>query len=178
MKVFSLAKLIIFTFLVSAIGQNSANLSVREYRKKNENPLLSEFTKLLSIPNVASDTPNMRKNADYLVAEMQKRGLRPRLLEAAERKIPPVVYGEWMTPGATKTVIFYAHYDGQPRPYGRLGRRGTREFAGVSKGNCRLFLADSDYRRVKAMGFPLFIAKDLDGNLLRVFYDFGTHSKS
>ncbi|MBA3352926.1 MAG: M20/M25/M40 family metallo-hydrolase, partial [Blastocatellia bacterium] len=23
-------------------------------------------------------------------------------------------YGEWMTPGATKTVIFYAHYDGQP----------------------------------------------------------------
>ena len=45
---------------------------------------------------------------------MQKRGLKPRLLEAADKKVPPVVYGEWMTPGATKTVIFYAHYDGQP----------------------------------------------------------------
>jgi acetylornithine deacetylase/succinyl-diaminopimelate desuccinylase-like protein len=45
---------------------------------------------------------------------MQKRGLRPRLLEASDSKVPPVVYGEWMTPGATKTVIFYAHYDGQP----------------------------------------------------------------
>jgi acetylornithine deacetylase/succinyl-diaminopimelate desuccinylase-like protein len=40
--------------------------------------------------------------------------LKPRLLEAADSKVPPVVYGEYNTPGATKTVIFYAHYDGQP----------------------------------------------------------------
>ena len=45
---------------------------------------------------------------------MQKRGLKPRLLEAAEKKVPPVVFGEYNTTGATKTVIFYAHYDGQP----------------------------------------------------------------
>jgi acetylornithine deacetylase/succinyl-diaminopimelate desuccinylase-like protein len=45
---------------------------------------------------------------------MQKRGLKPQLLEAADKKVPPVVYGEYNTPGATKTVIFYAHYDGQP----------------------------------------------------------------
>jgi acetylornithine deacetylase/succinyl-diaminopimelate desuccinylase-like protein len=87
---------------------------IREYRQANEHRLLSEFVQLLSIPNVASDTVNIRKNADYLVAGMQKRGLKPRLLEAADKKVPPVVYGEWMTPGATKTVIFYAHYDGQP----------------------------------------------------------------
>ncbi|MEO5858261.1 MAG: peptidase M20, partial [Pyrinomonadaceae bacterium] len=67
---------------------------------------------LLKLPNIASDTANIRKNADYLVAEMQKRGLKPRLLEAADKAVPPVVYGEWITPGATKTVIFYAHYDG------------------------------------------------------------------
>ncbi len=87
---------------------------VREFRRSNEHRLLSEFVQLLSIPNVASDTPNIRRNADYLVAEMQKRGLKPRLLEAADKSVPPVVYGEWMTPGVTKTVIFYAHYDGQP----------------------------------------------------------------
>jgi acetylornithine deacetylase/succinyl-diaminopimelate desuccinylase-like protein len=45
---------------------------------------------------------------------MQKRGLKPRLLEATDKTVPPVVYGEWITPGATRTVIFYAHYDGQP----------------------------------------------------------------
>ncbi len=87
---------------------------IRQYRQANEHRLLNEFVELLKIPNVASDTPNIRRNADYLVAEMQKRGLKPRLLEAADKKVPPVVYGEWMTPGATKTVIFYAHYDGQP----------------------------------------------------------------
>lgn len=93
-------------------GQNAE--AIRKYRQANEHRLLNEFVQLLSIPNVASDTVNIRKNADYLVAEMQKRGLKPRLLEAADKKVPPIVYGEWNTPGATKTIIFYAHYDGQP----------------------------------------------------------------
>jgi len=95
-------------------GQGSTTDSIRLYRQANEHRLLSEFVQLLSIPNVASDTANIRRNADYLVAEMQKRGLKPRLLEAADKKVPPVVYGSYITPGATKTVIFYAHYDGQP----------------------------------------------------------------
>jgi hypothetical protein len=93
---------------------DSTTSFVREYRQANEHRLLTSFIELLSIPNVASDTPNIRRNADHLVAEMQKRGLRPRLLEAGDKAVPPVVYGEWMTPGAVKTVIFYAHYDGQP----------------------------------------------------------------
>jgi acetylornithine deacetylase/succinyl-diaminopimelate desuccinylase-like protein len=36
------------------------------------------------------------------------------LLEANDKNIPPVVYGEVNVPGAAKTIIFYAHYDGQP----------------------------------------------------------------
>ena len=28
--------------------------------------------------------------------------------------VPAVVYGEFNTPGAKRTVVFYAHYDGQP----------------------------------------------------------------
>jgi predicted lactoylglutathione lyase len=85
--------------------------------------------------------------------------------------------------------------------------------AGISKGNCRMFLANSDYRKEcgnvgpaliwlnlknkdevndlyrlwssskaklisepesKPWGLHEFMAKDLDGNLFRVFYDFGT----
>lgn len=97
----------------SSIAQNQST-SVREYRLANEHHLLTEYVQLLAIPNVASDTPNIRRNAEYLVAQMQKRGLKPRLLEAADKKVPPAVYGEWMTPGVSKTIIFYAHYDGQP----------------------------------------------------------------
>ncbi|MEQ1641990.1 MAG: M20/M25/M40 family metallo-hydrolase [Pyrinomonadaceae bacterium] len=99
---------------VCVFGQTSVRTAVRDYRTTDEHRLLRDFVGLLSIPNVASDTPDIRRNADYLVAQMQKRGLKPRLLEAADTRVPPVVFGEYITPGAAKTVIFYAHYDGQP----------------------------------------------------------------
>ncbi len=114
MKKIGLAFSFVALIIQLTIGQSVQTKSIREYRQANEHRLVTDFVKLLSIPNIASDTVNIRKNADYLVAEMAERGLKPQLLEAADKKVPPVVYGEWMTPGATKTVIFYAHYDGQP----------------------------------------------------------------
>ena len=78
----------------------------------SQEDILREFQEFLSIPNVASDTANIRRNADWLTKAMQRRGLSTRLLEAAGA--PPVVYGELKSPGAKRTFIFYAHYDGQP----------------------------------------------------------------
>ena len=45
---------------------------------------------------------------------MKQRGLNPRLLEGSTPNTPPAVYGEWKTPGAQRTILVYAHYDGQP----------------------------------------------------------------
>ena len=45
---------------------------------------------------------------------LKKRGIRTQLLESNTRGYPKAVYGEVMVPGATQTIIFYAHYDGQP----------------------------------------------------------------
>jgi acetylornithine deacetylase/succinyl-diaminopimelate desuccinylase-like protein len=45
---------------------------------------------------------------------MQRRGLNPRLLESEDGQAPPLIYGEWLVPGATRTYVVYAHYDGQP----------------------------------------------------------------
>jgi len=45
---------------------------------------------------------------------MEKRGLSPRLLRARDASAPPLIYGEWRAPRATRTIVFYAHYDGQP----------------------------------------------------------------
>jgi acetylornithine deacetylase/succinyl-diaminopimelate desuccinylase-like protein len=87
---------------------------VRDYRRANEHQILKEFTTLLSIPNVASDTQNIRKNAALIVEMMKQRGLNPRLLEGSTPAAPPAVYGEWKTPGAQRTILVYAHYDGQP----------------------------------------------------------------
>jgi acetylornithine deacetylase/succinyl-diaminopimelate desuccinylase-like protein len=85
----------------------------RQYRRAHEHQILREFVDLLSIPNVAADHDNIRKNAAFILEMMRQRGLKSQLLEAKTPNVPPAVYGEWQTPGATRTIIFYAHYDGQ-----------------------------------------------------------------
>jgi len=46
---------------------------------------------------------------------MNKRGIdKVQLLSADTHGSPPAVYGEVMVAGAKQTIIFYAHYDGQP----------------------------------------------------------------
>ncbi len=93
---------------------NPTQQKVREYRRNHEHEILAEFRKLLAIPNVASDRENIRRNAAALVEMMQRRGLSPRLLETGDSTVPPAVYGELKIPNATRTIILYAHYDGQP----------------------------------------------------------------
>lgn len=87
---------------------------VRDYRRANEHQLLREYFDFLSLPNVASDNQNIRRNATRIMEMMKLRGLEPRLLEAETPNVPPAVYAEWKTPGAQRTLLFYAHYDGQP----------------------------------------------------------------
>jgi acetylornithine deacetylase/succinyl-diaminopimelate desuccinylase-like protein len=74
------------------------------------------FSEFLSIPNVAADPEGLRRNADFLVEQLKLRRVDAKLLRAPglPATVPSVVYGEIRTPGATRTIVFYAHYDGQP----------------------------------------------------------------
>jgi acetylornithine deacetylase/succinyl-diaminopimelate desuccinylase-like protein len=74
--------------------------------------ILREFVEFLVIPNVASDRENIRRNAEHLARMMKARGIETRLLETEGG--PPVVYGELRSPGTQRTLLVYAHYDGQP----------------------------------------------------------------
>jgi len=88
---------------------------VRSYRQKNEAVIYNDFISFLKIPNVATDSVNIGKNASFLVQLLKAKGIaNVQLLQADDQSVPPVVYGEVMMPGATRTVVFYAHYDGQP----------------------------------------------------------------
>ncbi len=89
-----------------------AAAAVREYRQAHEHAILQEFREFLSIPNIASDAPNIAHNAQHLAEMMEAAGLKPQRLEIPGRG--PVMFAEIRTPGAKRTVIFYAHYDGQP----------------------------------------------------------------
>jgi len=86
--------------------------AVRAYRSASEADILDEYRHFLSIPNVASDTPNIRRNAEHLLGMLRRRGITSRLLEI--EGAPPYVWGEIRQPGAEMTIVFYAHYDGQP----------------------------------------------------------------
>lgn len=97
-----------------SFAQNPLIEQARNYRKANEHQLLNEFMGLLSIPNVVYDTIGIQKTAAYIVKMMEDRGIKTQLLDGKTQGIPPAIYGEVMVPNATKTIIFYAHYDGQP----------------------------------------------------------------
>src|SRR5688500_10086938 len=66
--------------------------AVRAWRVRNEPAVLRELTRLLAIPNLARDSVSIRRNADTLVAMLQRRGVSARRLETAGS--PPAVYGE------------------------------------------------------------------------------------
>ena len=77
----------------------------------NQRAIVTELVELLAIPNVAADRENIRKNATRLREMLARRGLTAEILETTGN---PLVWGELKVPGATRTLLLYAHYDGQP----------------------------------------------------------------
>jgi acetylornithine deacetylase/succinyl-diaminopimelate desuccinylase-like protein len=95
----------------SAVGQAPV-AAAREYTTAHRAEATREFSEFLSIPNVAADPRNLGRNADLLVGMLKRRSVEARLLAIAGA--PPVVYGHIDVPEAQHTIVFYAHYDGQP----------------------------------------------------------------
>jgi acetylornithine deacetylase/succinyl-diaminopimelate desuccinylase-like protein len=109
----------VFSLAPGASAQTTARLSpaqvaaeVRDYRMNNADRIMRELTDFLAIPNLATDVPNIQKNAAHLVELLEARGIETHLLSIKDRG--PIVFGKLAAPGAAHTVIFYAHYDGQP----------------------------------------------------------------
>ncbi len=102
----------IFALTSSTLHAQNPVEAARQYRIQHQADILEHFTTLLSIPNVAADPANLSRNADVLVALLQQRRFEARLLSLP--RVAPVVFGERRIPGATHTIVFYAHYDGQP----------------------------------------------------------------
>ena len=100
---------IIFALTIRAQDPVAA---ARNWHTAHRDAILDGFKSLLAIPNVAADPAGLDRNARTLVSLLEQRGCTARLLSTPGA--PPVVFGERTTPGATHTIVFYAHYDGQP----------------------------------------------------------------
>lgn len=85
---------------------------VTAYRRGAEAATVRELAGFVAIPNLASDLPDIRRNAEHLLGMLRARGIEAKLLETPGA--PPAVYGELRAAGARRTIVLYAHYDGQP----------------------------------------------------------------
>jgi acetylornithine deacetylase/succinyl-diaminopimelate desuccinylase-like protein len=113
-----LAAMAALLLAAGAADAASPKAAVRAWRQAHEKEIVSDFYALLSMPNVATAVPDVERNAAYISGLLENRGFRTQLL-TAEPGTPPSVYAELKTPGAKRTVVFYAHYDGQP-----IGQKG------------------------------------------------------
>jgi acetylornithine deacetylase/succinyl-diaminopimelate desuccinylase-like protein len=84
---------------------------VEQFVAARQQAIVRELVELLSIPNVAADRENVRRNAALLRDLFAKRGFTTEILETDGN---PLVFAELRVPGAQRTLLFYAHYDGQP----------------------------------------------------------------
>ncbi|MBF6023424.1 M20/M25/M40 family metallo-hydrolase [Lysobacter niastensis] len=86
---------------------------VRQWRSEHEPALVRQLSEFAAIPSVAEDATGLDAMAHRLQAELSQRGFQAQLLQGGPG-VPALVYGEFNAPGAKRTVVFYAHYDGQP----------------------------------------------------------------
>ena len=104
-----------YLILFSSAAQSPQNSAIKDYCNQNQTTIVKEFIDFLSLPNLAKDTINIQRNASFIMEMMNRRGVQKvQLLQASTGGVPPAVYGEVMVPNAKQTLIFYAHYDGQP----------------------------------------------------------------
>ena len=100
--------------LALVVAVDAAADPVRDWHEAHAADVTAELAALVELPNVATRLEDVRRNADAISALVRARGLEPRLLVGSDPETPPAVYAEWRVPGAKRTLVFYAHYDGQP----------------------------------------------------------------
>src|SRR5213075_562275 len=115
MKKYVLVFLLILYAGQALLAQSTGTQATRKYVNEQADNIMREFINFLAIPNIAKDTVNIQKNTVFIMDMMTRRGIeKVQLLNAATAGAPPAIYGEVNVPGAKQTLVFYAHYDGQP----------------------------------------------------------------
>jgi acetylornithine deacetylase/succinyl-diaminopimelate desuccinylase-like protein len=92
---------------VLAAQQNS----IGAWRAQHERAIVDELLQLISIPNVAGNESDMRKNAELLKTLFEQRGFK---VELTDGPGSPVVFATLDAASPRGVLTFYIHYDGQP----------------------------------------------------------------
>jgi len=98
-----------------ALNAHAADLQsqIERYRQGHEAAIVGQLDELTRLPSVAANPEGLLAMAGALELALKTRGFDVSALPTAAG-FPPVVFGALKVPNARRTVVFYAHYDGQP----------------------------------------------------------------
>lgn len=68
---------LLLALAIAIVAQPAVVTAVRGHRQAYEREILNEFIQLLALPNVASDLPNIRRNAELISRMLAARGIKP-----------------------------------------------------------------------------------------------------
>jgi acetylornithine deacetylase/succinyl-diaminopimelate desuccinylase-like protein len=146
-----LAALILVVPAAALADEQAAKAAAARHVAAHEEAIVAELRELLALPNIATQDGDIRANAALLVKMLGRRGIAARTLETPGA--PAAVYGERTVKGAKRTLLFYAHFDGQPigpeaawktRPFEPVLRAGKWEDGGpvIAWANAKYPLSD------------------------------------
>ncbi|MCX7605520.1 MAG: M20/M25/M40 family metallo-hydrolase [Bryobacteraceae bacterium] len=102
---------VLLLLLLFADAREAAD-AARRWREAREAALVRRYAEFLSIPNTAGDKAGLRRNAEFIAALYREAGAAAEIVDVEGSA--PAVYAELPAPGAQRTLLVYAHYDGQP----------------------------------------------------------------
>ena len=100
------------TLSVVVVAQTiSSDGAIQSYVIDHQQSIVGELLDLVLVPNTRTDRADLQRNAALLQSMITRRGLAAEIVETAGA---PLVIASLNVPNARGTILFYAHYDGQP----------------------------------------------------------------
>jgi acetylornithine deacetylase/succinyl-diaminopimelate desuccinylase-like protein len=108
-----IASLSLLGFVLNQAHAADFRGQIQQYRLAHEAAIVGDLEALTRLKSVAADPAGIVATAHALEAALKQRGFEVSELSTGSGS-PPAVFGSLKAPNAKRTVVFYAHYDGQP----------------------------------------------------------------
>ena len=103
--------LVLVLSLTIASAQTQSLAAVDAWVASHQRELVTSLASLVGLQSVRGNTAGLRQTATTLRDLFAQKGFEAALIETPGA---PLVFAEMRVPGATRTLLLYLHYDGQP----------------------------------------------------------------
>ena len=110
MKKYTCFLFCLFLYTLGTFAQNNSKIDLEAVSEKYFLPGIDLLNELVSIPNDSHYQDQLQKNIQWSTENFTKRGFYAQILDTDRI---PLLLMEKIIPGASKTVLFYFHVDGQ-----------------------------------------------------------------